>query len=499
MKNRGVSLLLIAGIIVVVNLLASQFFVRLDLTEDQQYTLSPATKSILRNLEEPVSVKAYFSTNLPADFQKIRQDFQDMLIEYRNLSKGNVDYTFVDPNEDPTVEQDALQSGIRPILINVREKDQATQQKAFLGAIVSVGEQQEVIPFISQETPMEYTLTTSIKKISVLDKPSIGFITGHGEPALSDIGQAVQALSVVFSVENIDLNAEPSIPDRYRTVILLNPADSIPPEHLAKLDDYLSRGGKLLAALNAVDGDFSTAQGKAVENTVFTWLQEKGIKVEKSFAIDANCASVTVQQRQGFFTINTPVQFPFLPIISNFADHPATKGLEQVVLQFASPLYYEGTGQGTFTPLMHTSSKSGIVQAPTVFDVSNKRWSESDFPLSDIVVGGILEGFDQSGSSRLVVFSDGDFPISQGGRGANPDNVSLLVNTIEWLSDDTGLSALRTKGIASRPIDQLEDNKRTFLKFLNFLLPIFLAIGYGIFRTQRNRAVRMRRMHERYV
>jgi hypothetical protein len=97
------------------------------------------------------------------------------------------------------------------------------------------------------------------------------------------------------------------------------------------------------------------------------------------------------------------------------------------------------------------------------------------------------------------VFGDGDCPISQGGRGANPDNVSLLVNTIEWLSDDTGLSALRTKGVSSRPIDTLEDGKRTFLKFLNFFLPIVLALGYGIFRSQRNRSIRMRRMQERYV
>ncbi len=498
MKNRGISLLLIAGIIVVVNLLSRQFFARLDVTEDNQYTLSPATKSILRNLEEPVSVKAYFSKNLPADFEKLRRDFQDLLIEYRSLSKGNVDYTFVDPNEDPQLEQEALQSGIRPLLINVREKDQSTQQKAFMGAVLTIGDQQEVIPFISNETPMEYTLTTGIKKISVVDKPSVGFIQGHGEPPLSDLGQAIQALSVVFAVENVDLSIEPTIPDRYRAIVLISPTDSIPPDQFAKLDDYLSRGGKLVVAVNAVNGDFSSAQGTAIEHHVFAWLATKGIQVEPSFVIDANCGSVTVQQRQGFFTINTPVQFPFLPIVNTFPEHPATKGLEQVILQFASPVIFQG-GTGTFTALLQSSQKSGIVQAPTFFDVTNKKWADTDFPLSGVVLGGVLEGGEASDGSRLVVFGDGDFPISAGGRGINPDNVNLLVNTIEWLSDDTGLSALRTKGISSRPIDELEDGKRSFLKYLNFFLPILLAIGYGIFRSQRNRNIRMRRMQERYV
>ena len=498
MKNRGISLLLIAGIIVVVNLLSSQFFARLDITEDKQYTLSPATKSILRNLDDPVSVKAYFSKNLPADFEKLRQDFQDMLIEYRNLSKGNLDYVFINPNEDPQLEQEALQSGIRPILINVREKDQSTQQKAFMGAILSIGDQEEVLPFISTETPMEYSLTTAIKKISVIDKPSVAFITGHGEPSLSDLGQVVQELSVVFAVENIDLGMEESIPDRHRATILVNPADSIPPDHLSKIDEYLARGGKMVVAVNAVNGDFNSAQGSAADNPILGWLAEKGVNLEQSFVIDASCASVTVQQRQGFFTINTPVQFPFLPIVTTFADHPISKGLEQVVLQFASPVTFQGA-TGTFTPLLETSTKSGIIQAPTFFDVGNKRWSDADFPLSGVVVGGLLEDVGGTAGSKLVVFGDGDFPVAGGGRGVNPDNASLLVNSIEWLSDDTGLSALRTKGVSSRPIETLEDSQRTFLKFLNFLLPIVLAIGYGVFRMQRNRSKRLRRMQERYV
>lgn len=100
--------------------------------------------------------------------------------------------------------------------------------------------------------------------------------------------------------------------------------------------------------------------------------------------------------------------------------------------------------------------------------------------------------------TRLIVFTDGNFPVS-GGRAVNPDNVNLLVNAIEWLSDDTGLSTLRTKGVSSRPIDEIEDGKRNFLKYLNFFLPIALALAYGIFRSHRSRARRMRRMQERYV
>ncbi|MDX1476128.1 MAG: GldG family protein [Saprospiraceae bacterium] len=499
-QNKVISLLLVTGIIIVINMLSKQFFVRLDVTEEKQYTLSQATKDILADLPELISVKAYFSENLPPDLEIYRSDFQDMLVEYSNRSGGNLSYQFVNPNDDPQIEQEAAQNGIQPRLVNVREKDQFTQQKAYMGAVVSLGDLQEVIPFIGPGIPMEYTLTTSIKKMAVVDKPSVAFVQGHGEPAFQDLGQVIQALSVIFSVETLDLATEPQIPDRYRAVVMLGPKDSIPADHFAKIDDYLSRGGDVIVAFDAVTGNFSTAQGTEVPGTVRPWLATKGIEVDPSFVVDASCGTVTVQQRQGFFTFNTPVEFPYIPLIRQFPDHPVSQGLEQVLLQFASPVRYAGDSAMTFTPFLTSSERAGVINTPTFFNVADRQWTSADFPLSNLTIGGVLEGpFGGELPGRLIVISDGDFPVSAGGRGVNPDNVNLLVNAVEWMSDDTGLSALRTKGVASRPIDELEDGKRTFLKYLNFLMPILLVIAYGVYRAQRNRARRMRRMQERYV
>jgi len=74
-----------------------------------------------------------------------------------------------------------------------------------------------------------------------------------------------------------------------------------------------------------------------------------------------------------------------------------------------------------------------------------------------------------------------------------------MVNAIDWLSDETGLIDLRTKAVTSRPLDQIEDGRKNFLKWLNFLLPIILVIIYGIIRTQRRRSIRNKRMEEGYV
>ncbi|MCB9287053.1 MAG: Gldg family protein [Lewinellaceae bacterium] len=503
MKNKTVvSILLITAIIIVANLISQQLFFRLDLTENHQYTLSQATKDILRNLEEPVTVTAYFSENMPPNIEKARRDFQEMLVEYANLSKGYVDYQFINPDEDEEKQQ-AAQEGIQPVMITVREKDQAQQQQAFLGAVIQMGNQKETIPFIQPGAAIEYELSTSIKKLAVKDKPSVGLVQGHGEPSQSDLGQVVQSLSILYSVENVDLASEPNIPDRFRAIAIVAPSDTIPAEQLSKLDDYLGRGGQLFVALNTVEGDLQNAQGRAISTGLETWLRQKGVEVSGSFIIDAQCGSVQVRQQQGFLTFNTAVQFPYLPVISNFPDHPITQGLEQVVLSFASPVRFVGDSTARFTPIAQTSVKSGIANPPVFFDI-NKQWSDADFPMSNLTVGGVLEGNLVGNTfSRIVVFGDGDFPVSRQGRQGG-DNISLMVNSIDWLSDDTGLIQLRTKGVASRPIEQeyLSDEasgKRTFLKYLNFGLPILLVLIYGFIRVQQQRNRRLRRMQERYV
>ena len=497
--KRIVSILLIVGIIIIVNLLSKQFFYRFDMTENNQYTLSQATKKVLKELDDPVTIQAYFTEGLPANYDKIRNDFQDILVEYNTISRGNIDFAFTNPNESEETEQQAAQEGIQPLLINVREKDQNTQKRAFMGAVLSYGDQKEILPFIQQGTGMEYELTTAIKKMTATDKPSIGLVQGHGEPGLGQLGQVAQALSIIFTIENVDLSTAEAIPDRYKAVMMINPVDSIPPSQYAKLDDYMSRGGSVIAALNAVTGDFTTVQGTAINHNSLQWLAQKGITIEPSFIVDQSAGSVTVQQQQGFFRTNTQVKFPFLPLITSFPEHPITTGLDQVIFQFASPITYAGDATNTFTPVVTSSNKSGKINAPVGFDIQ-KKWTNADFPMSNLTIGGVLEGNVQGNpAAKLIVFSDGDFPIGQEGQGINPDNANLLTNTVEWLGDDTGLSVLRTKAVLSRPIEELEDGKRSFLKWINFLLPIALVIAYGVFRSQRNRAIRRRRSLERYI
>ncbi|MCF8367828.1 MAG: Gldg family protein [Bacteroidales bacterium] len=501
-KSITTQILLIIAVLLVINFLSNNFFFRLDFTADQRYTLSEATKNILKSLDEPITVTAYFTEDLPPDLSVTRSDFKDLLVEYASVSKGLVLYEFVNPNKDQESEQKAFQAGVQPVLVQTREKDEATQKKVFMGAVLQKGDKKEIIPFMQPGAAMEYALSTNIKKLSVTDKPFIGIIQGHGEPGLNAMSQVMESMSILYTVEPVNLDDSAADLRKYKTIAIIGPRDTIPPRHFQMLDKYLADGGNLFIGIDRVDGDLSTVQGKSVETGLEKWLSDKGLMVENNFVVDANCGSVGVQQRQSFFNFTTQVRFPYLPIITNFEDHPATKGLEQVLMPFVSSITYTGDTANHFVPLARTSEKSGTQSTPLYFDI-NKQWTDTDFPLSNLVVGAILEGkLAGDAESGIALFADGQFMVNGEGQRAqqlSKDNVSLMVNSIDYLSDDTGLIDLRTKGITSRPLDQIDDGRKVFLKWLNFLVPIFLILIYGIVRMQRRRNLRVKRMEQGYI
>jgi gliding motility-associatede transport system auxiliary component len=502
-NNKSVStrIILIIIVIVFVNVLSDRFFVRLDLTADQSYTLSKATKNILRNLDEPVTVTAYFTEDVPSNLIKTKRDFMDLLVEYNSISKGKLMYEFVDPGTDPQTEKKANDDGVQAILVSVREKDQVKQQKAYLGAVIQKGNKVDAIPVIQPGAAMEYDLSSTIKKMSVMVKPKVGFVTGNGEASLDSYQQAMQALRILYQVEEVNLADTVKNLNDFATLAIIAPKDSIPEYQLWELDEFMANGGRIFMAYNRVAGDMNTASGSSVNTNFDGWLASKGVNIDNAFVVDNSSITVQARQQNGFVSI---MRFPYIPLVSSFEDHPITKGLEEIMMPFVSQITFNGdTSKIKYYPIVKSSKNSGTLAPPLVFAV-NKRWTKNDYPLSGLTLGAVLEG-DLSGQgmdTKMVLIADGDFPVNGTGQQAQklkPDNVNLLVNSIDWLSDDTGLIELRTKGVTSRPLDQVEDGQKAIIKWLNFLLPILLIILYGVFRMQRNRTIRMKRMEEDYV
>lgn len=484
-----IQLAVILAIIVVVNLISGNLYLRLDFTADKRYTLSNATKDILNELEDVITVKAFFSEDLPPQLLSTRNDFREQLIEYENRSGGNIIYEFVNPNESEEKERDAQQQGIQPLVINVTERDQVKQQRAYMGAILQMGERSEIIPLIQPGAGMEYALTTAIKKIAVESKPKLAFVQGHGEPPPAASAQLLEQLSVLYDVEPFTITDTTDIPGYYRALAIIDPKDTVPASHFAKLDRYLQGNGGIYVAYSNVSGDLNSGFLRGANDIgIRGWLADKGVMLGDQLVIDAACASIGVRQQQGPFILNTQVQFPYFPIASQFADHPISKGIESLLLPLVSTVTYQGPDSAVqYSSLAMTSDRSGLVNSPVYIDI-NKEWTASDFPSESqpvaIAVNGPLGG---ATDAKLVVVGNGNFAVNGEGQQqqqVNQDNINFASNALDWLSDDTGLVDLRTKGVTNRPLDPVEDGTKSILKYGNVFFPIILILIYALIRKQ---------------
>ncbi len=467
-------------------LLAEQLRVRIDLTQDKRYTLSQVTRKLISRLENPVTIIAYFTKQLPPHLQLIKQDALYILEEYSIESDGKIIYKVVNPNESPEKEREAQSAGISPLLVAVEEEDQVRQQKAYLGLVFHYQDKQEVLPVIPLDGTYEYAITSILYRLTTKQRTPIGYIQGFGEPSLSQIKSLSRALTALYVLNTIDLSDSP-VPaiDTLPVLLWIQPRDSVPEPVLARLEKYLRRGGRMCLLYDPFNASLQSQFIGKKNSNVHKWLErEFGIKIEERVIADANCGQVLIQQRQGFFVLNVPVQFPYFPLITNFEKHPITHNLEQVQLLFAASISTTSPSP-QFKPLAYTSELTTTQSIPAFVDIS-RQWKREDFPLSHLPVAALYE--DTISGMKLFVVGDAEFVLDQNNQPPPLDNIALVANALEYLTDVEGLASLRTKTAIVRPLKPIASKtKRQTIKLINALLPpvmvIFMALAWFWYRN----------------
>ena len=193
----------IIGCLVLVNLAGLEVFGRLDLTRDQQFTLSGASRSTLRNLPAPVTVRAYFTQDMPPPYSTNARYVRDLFDEYFASADGNFKYEFIDPiqaetdedkekkkevkedifgrqfRESTSIEQELQTLGIPPLQVRVNEDDSVEVKRVYMGLAIEYDGKTEVIPVVQQTESLEYDLTTIIRKMARERMPKVAFLGGH--------------------------------------------------------------------------------------------------------------------------------------------------------------------------------------------------------------------------------------------------------------------------------------------------------------------------------
>ncbi len=166
--------LLLFGILVFVNVISINIFYRFDLTGNKIYTLSDASKNLVKNLDDKFVVKSYFTDNLPSPYNNTRRYLKEILDDYRNYSNGNFQYEIISPSDEAELQKDAEQYGIQPVQVQTFKNDRAEAMKAYMGLVFLYGGKQETLPFIGNTQNLEYDITGVIKRMTEKELKKVG-------------------------------------------------------------------------------------------------------------------------------------------------------------------------------------------------------------------------------------------------------------------------------------------------------------------------------------
>ncbi len=226
-----------------------------DFTETKVHTLSNGTRSILSELDTPVVIRYYASRStdyMPQELKLHMRRVDDLLKEYASLSKGKLRIENLDPQPDTDAEDSANLDGI-----NGQRMD---DQNLFFGLAISCLDKTSVIPFIDprEETMLEYNVSKAIAEVATPVKPKIGIMSAlnlRGEAAMMPGQQGTppwliyQQLKQSFDVVDISMEAATIDPKQIKVLLLFHPA-GITPEVEFSVDQYLLKGGTVVACLD---------------------------------------------------------------------------------------------------------------------------------------------------------------------------------------------------------------------------------------------------------
>ena len=498
--------LLVLGILILVNFISVRIFGRLDLTKASVYTLSDASKNLVRNLDDRVTVKAYFTEDLPAPYNNNRRAVLDILNDYKAYSKGNLHYEFINPEGEKN-EREAQQAGIPPVEVQIVKEDKFEVKRAFLGLVMMYEDKKEVLPVIQNLGSLEYDISAALKRLTTRTKKRIGYTTGHQETALSSMQRASQEINAQYESVPVDLSSNAAeIPQDLAALLIIAPQTKFSDTAKYQIDQYLMRGGKVAFLLNKMNVDLSAQYKVAqpVDLGLEDMLENFGIRINGDLVRDAQCASITVMQNQGQFQMRSQIPFPYLPNAVNVDRlNPIVKDLQGIIFYFVSSLdTTPASNKGLKAEVLVRSSKhsgrqSGFVMIDPFHHYTPEELAESNIPMAAVVSGSFKSFFEgkslvphttKSPDTRIVVVGDGDFMKDDfaGNRG----NLTFFVNIVDFLADDAGLITIRSKDVAQPPLEQVSDATKKILKYGALVLPPFLVIGYGLMRWRRRIALK---------
>ena len=486
-------------IVLLVNIIFALAPWRFDVTEARIYSVSTVTKQTLKDLDDIITIKAYFTEDLPGYLITVRQQVKDILAEYKNYGAGNVRIKFLNPNASPELEQEARALGLPPLQFNIVKKDKFEVAQGYLGIAVLYGDKIETIPVVQNISDLEYDLTAAIKKVIIGKELIVGIL--QKEDILTDSQQLDvlrQVLSQQYQVETVNLESQELVSDNIDTLIIPGAKGDFSRRELYIIDQYIMSGRGVLMAIDGVNVEEGLI-ASSNESNIFDLLKSYGAIVKKDLIFDP-AYRAQASFSQGFMTFFVP--YGFWPKILNEGfsqENILVNKLESLVLPWVSSIDLSKADGNQV--LAQTSPKSQLIKENFDLNPQGVPSASGDGNYATAVsINGKLKSFFDAAvgkestaetssenrlseveKSRLILISDADL-ISGDFIRRYEDNLVFLQNIIDGLTLDESLAAIRSKAVTERPITELDDTARSLVKYGNIIGVPMLVVIFAVVR-----------------
>lgn len=452
-----VLLVIVIGVVVLLNIIGSFVYSRIDMTEDARYSLSEGTVEFLEKLNpsdidsgNPLAskkkngnrllLKIYLDGNLPAELKRFKNAVQDKLKEFKEYAGDRIEYQFIDPTQGTEADQQLLfgtlydkGKGIIPMEIAFNKDGAQTQMMTWPGAVLEYGgETKNVIQLLPgtqqgkynvlneqftsqiQNTinNLEYILVSSIRRATQQSKPRIAFIQGHGELRFAETQRVRALIDKYYTVEDIALNDSINALNGVKGVIIARPTQPYSDKDKYILDQFLLKGGRLMCfvdkltfpidSLNLRGNVHTTRLNTKLDDMLFDY----GIKINDNYAVDVRCAPKTVPMAK-----QSLIPW-FFHIAATQTKHPISRNIDPVMLRYVSEIQFVGTSnKRVVSPILTTSTNSTVTgMAPMVSLALPMNYGKSPVlvnnPTSEVnkkCIAGLVEGrFESHYKNRIV-------------------------------------------------------------------------------------------------
>jgi gliding-associated putative ABC transporter substrate-binding component GldG len=423
----------ITASLVLVNIIFSLLNYKIDLTEDQRFSLSEGTKKFLsekENIQNRISIKVYLDGDLPAEIKNFRNSIENKLKDFKDLAGDRIEYEFVSIDQGNESEKDKLEfeksifdKGILPTTIVYRNNSEQVKMRIWAGAEMTTSVNGEIksttvqllpgstnrnpfdlkniSPYVENATNnLEYNLLSGIRKLGQKQQKRIAFLQGHGELKEAETFILRSLLSPYFSLSSLTLKTKESYQELANLdgIIIADPQRPFSEVDLYFIDQFVMNGGSLMVFMNTLKHNEDTLTKNWIEHTTRKNLQldkmlfDYGVKVHENYVFDRVCSG-------NYFNRIGAIPWPYF-VMASPTKHQITANIDPVSLEYPNQLQLIDVPNVRSTSILTTSSnanRTGI--APQIACEDFKMFgSDPQFienpndPVNKITVAAMIEG-----------------------------------------------------------------------------------------------------------